>query len=75
MDDLETLSIDVETPDKSKRGWNQVKIIFREEDRNTLQTLVNNNSITEEIQHTPKLLLDAIETSKKKSIFGTTGIN
>ena len=38
IDYLEPLDIDVETPDGSKRGWKQVKFIFQEGDKKTLQT-------------------------------------
>ena len=53
LDYLETLNIDPEIEDKNKKGWKQIKVMFTGEDRQALQTLIDNNTITPEDQHTP----------------------
>ena len=46
IDYLETIDIDPEEEDQQKRGWKQIKMMFTGEDRQALQTLIDNNTIT-----------------------------
>ena len=46
IDYLETIDIGPEEEDQHKRGWKQIKIMFTGEDRQALQTLIDNNTIT-----------------------------
>ena len=62
IDYLETLDIDTEAEDEHKKGWKQIKMMFTWEDRQALQTLINNNTITQEDQCTPLQALKAIQT-------------
>ena len=50
IDFLETLDIDPDNEDRNKHGWYQIKMMFHEGDRQALQTLINNNTITPEDQ-------------------------
>ena len=43
---LEAPDIDPDQEDETKRGWRQIKMMFQGEDRQALQTLLNNNTIT-----------------------------
>ena len=52
IDYLEALNIDPDTPDESKCGWHQIKMMFKDEDREALQALLDNNTITPEDQLT-----------------------
>ena len=42
LDYLETLDIDPEEADQTKKGWRQIKMMFTGEDRPTLQTMIDN---------------------------------
>ena len=53
LDYLETLDIDTKAQDENKKGWKQIKMMFTGEDRQALQTLIDNNTITQEDQCTP----------------------
>ena len=66
IDFLEALNIDPDTPDKSKCGWHQIKMMFQDGDREALQALLDNNTITPEDQLTPTRVLNAIQTSIKE---------
>ena len=68
---LETLDIDLER-DENKKGQKQVKMIFTEEDRQVLQTLIDNNTITPEDQLTPIYALKVIKQQLRWK--NTTGI-
>ena len=46
IDCLETLDINPEEEDQQKRGWEQITTMFTGENRQTLQTLIDNNTIT-----------------------------
>ena len=61
FDFLETLDIDPERQDKNKCGWKQIKMMFQGDDRQTLQTMIDNNTITAEDQQTPTNALKAIQ--------------
>ena len=60
IDYLETLGINPEEEDQHKRGWKEIKMMFTGEDRQALQTLIDNNTITPTDQCTPTLALKAI---------------
>ena len=47
-DYLETLEIDPEREDETKKGWKQIKMMFTGDNRQALQTLIDNNTITPE---------------------------
>ena len=53
IDYLETIDIDPEQEDQNKRGWKQIKMMFTREDRQALQTMIDNNTITQQDQCTP----------------------
>ena len=65
QDYLEVLRIKPAEEDKEKRGWEQLTKMFKGENRQILQNLVDNNTITETHQWTPILALKAIETAIK----------
>ena len=62
---LETIDIDPEQEDQHKRGWKQIKMMFTGEDRQALQTLIDNNTITPADQCTPFQALKAKQTAIK----------
>ena len=51
-DYLETLYINPEKEDQQKRGWEQITMMFTGENRQILQTLIDNNTITAADQRT-----------------------
>ena len=63
---LETLDINPEREDETKKGWKQIKMMFTGEDRQALQTLIDNNTIIPEDQLTPSHTLQAIQTTIKE---------
>ena len=65
LDVLETLNIDPERQDENKHGWKQIKMMFQGDDRQTLQTMIDNNTITAEDQQTPTKALKAIQSCIK----------
>ena len=62
---LETLNIDPERQDENKCGWKQIKMMFQGDDRQTLQTMIDNNTTTPEDQQTPTRALKAIQSCIK----------
>ena len=62
LDYIETLDIDMEAPNQKKR-WKQIRMMFTHEERQILQTLIDNDTTTSQIQETPKLILIAIQTT------------
>ena len=50
QDYLEVLGIKPEEEDQEKRGWEQITAMFRGESKQILQTLIDNNKITETAQ-------------------------
>ena len=46
IDYLEALDIDPDQEDETKRGWKQFKMMFQGDNRQTLQTLLDNNTVT-----------------------------
>ena len=65
LDFLETLDIDPERQHENKHGWKQIMIMFQCEDQQTLQTMIDNNTITQEDQLTPTKALKAIQSCIK----------
>ena len=65
QDYLEVLRIKPQEEDQQKRGWEQITQMFTGENRQILQNLIDNNTITETDQRTPILALKAIETAIK----------
>ena len=65
IDFLDTLNIDPEKEDQHRTGWKQIKMMFSGEDRQTLQTLIDNGTITPAAQRTPIQALKAIQTTIK----------
>ena len=65
IDYLETLDIDPEQEDQDRKGWKQIKMMFSREDRQALQTLIHNNTVTQDDQCTPIQALKAIQTTIK----------
>ena len=65
LDYLETLDIDPEQEDQHKKGWKQIKMMFTREDRQALQTMIDNNTITQADQCTLVQELKAIQTTIK----------
>ena len=66
IDYLEALDIDPDQEDETKRGRQQIKMIFQGEGRQALQTLLDNNTITAEDQPTPTCALNTIQTTIKE---------
>ena len=62
---LETLDINPEKQDETKRGRKQIKMMFKGEDQQALQTLIDNNTISPEDQLTPVSALKAMQTCIK----------
>ena len=65
LDFLETLDMDPEKQDEANRGWKQIKMMLKGEDRQVLQTLINNNTISPEDQLTPVSAPKAIQSCIK----------
>ena len=65
QDYLELLRIKPTEEDQLKRGWEQITTMFTGENRQILQTLIDNNKITETDQQTPLLALKAIQSAIK----------
>ena len=51
-DYFDALDIDSDQEDEAKRGWRQIKMMFQGEDRQALQTPLDNNTVTAEDQCT-----------------------
>ena len=66
LDFLESLYIDLKRQDENKHGWNQIKIIFQDEDRQTMQTMIDNNTIMQEDQQTPTKALKSHPVMHKR---------
>ena len=56
LDFLDALDIDPKAEDQNKCGWHQIKMMFKGEDCQALQTLIENNTVTPEAQKTPEAL-------------------
>ena len=62
---LDVLDIKTEQTDDCCKGSKQLKLMFKGKDREALQTLIDNSTITEENMKTPHAALDAIRMSIK----------
>ena len=65
LDYLDALDIEPEVADKSHKGWKQLKLMFKDEDRKALQSLIDSGVMTAEYMLKPKATLDAIGTTIK----------
>ena len=65
LDYLDALDIELDEADESCKGWKQLKLMFKGEDRIALQTLTDNGAMTTEHMKTPRAALDAIATTIK----------
>ena len=65
LDYLEALDIKMEQADNCCKDWKQLKLMFKVKDREALQTLIDNVTITEESVKTPHAALDATRTTIK----------
>ena len=71
VDYLEALDIDPDSEDQNKHGWQQLKMMFQGEDRQTFKILLNNDTITPEDQLIPPVPSTPYSyPSKKMNIFG-----
>ena len=62
---LKTLDINPERQDENKHGWKQIKMMFQGDDRETLQNMIDNNTISQEDQQTPTRALKTIQSCIK----------
>ena len=60
---LTSLNIDPEKEDQHRTGWKQIKVMIKGEDRQILQTYIDNNTITQEDQRIPTQALKAIRAT------------
>ena len=69
LDFLKALDINPDEEDQGKKGWHQMKMMFEGDDCQALQTLINNNTIMPEAQHTPALALNTIQSVIKEDVY------
>ena len=62
LDFLKALNINSDEEEQGKRGWCQTKMMFEGDDHQGLQTLIDNNTISPEVQCMPSLTLNAIQS-------------
>ena len=65
LDYLDALDIEPEVADESHKGWKQLKLMFKCEDRKALQSLIDSGVMTAKHMLKPKAALDAIGTTIK----------
>ena len=65
LDYLVALDIEPEVADESHKGSKQLKLMFEDEDRKALQSLIDSGVMTAEHMLKPKAALDAIGTTIK----------
>ena len=53
LDFLEALDINPDEEDQAKGGWHQIKMMFEGGNCQALQTLIDNSTISAEVQCTP----------------------
>ena len=76
IDYLEALHIDPEKEDETKQGWYQIKMMSQGEDRQALQSLLSNNTITTEDQLIlPEPLKQCRHQLRKMNISGILEMN
>ena len=51
---LDALDIELDQADESHKGWKQLKLMFKGEDRKALQTLIDNDVMITEHRKTPE---------------------
>ena len=68
LDFLEALDIDSDVEDQGKKGWRQIRMMFKDEDHLALQTLIDNQTISPDAQQTPSLVLRAIQSVIKEDV-------
>ena len=59
------MDIDIDGTYDSKISWKQLKMLTEGVDNHTLQTMVENGTITPEVQKTPQIILGAIQMRKR----------
>ena len=69
IDFLEIFYIDPDSEGETKYGWQQIKMIFYGEDRQALQTLIDNNTITHEDQQTSPMPSMPYSQAKEEELF------
>ena len=62
---LDALDIEPDHADDNPKGWKQLKLMFEGEDRQALQTLIDNGTVMPEDMKKPRTTLDAIMTTIK----------
>ena len=62
---LDALYIETDQVDNCHKGWKQLKLMFKGNGRQALQTLIDNGTIMEESMKTPSATLDGIRTTIK----------
>ena len=65
LDYLDALDIETDEADDCHKGWKQLKLMFEGDDRQALQSPIDNGTITEESMKTSQHTLDAIGTTIK----------
>ena len=68
LDFLEALDINPDEEDQGKSGWHQIKMMFEGDVCQALQTLIDNNTILPEVQDTPSLTLNTIQSGIKEGV-------
>ena len=68
LDFLEAPDIDPDAEDQGKKGWMQIKMMFKDEDHIALETLIDNQTISPGAQQTPSLALKAIHSVIKEDV-------
>ena len=67
-DFLKALDIDPDEEDQGKKGWHQIKMMFKGDNCQALQTLIDNQTISPDAQWTPALALIAIQSVIKEDV-------
>ena len=65
LDYLDALDIKTDEADDHCKGWKQLKLMFEGDDRQALQSIIDNGTIMEESMIVPWHALDAIRTTIK----------
>ena len=65
VDCLDALDIGIDQADNCHKGWKWLKLMLKGDDREALQTLIDNGTIMEESMKTPHATLDVIRTTIK----------
>ena len=76
LDYLDALDIEPDQADDNHKGWKHIKVMFEGEDRQALQILIDNHTITPEDMKKPRATLDATGTTiKSEEHFEPIGTN